>query len=135
MDIKKMHIKKMDIELTEMRTTLKIFALISLSTVLIIFTVLFTGCEFLQNTLSTSQQEKLLEATGSPSYNYKVWYYNGISGEDMNRAADSSSDEYFAQTLKVDFGQKVALSSYAPSGKMVINYLFVDYKSMNLEEE
>ena len=43
----------------------------------------FTGCEFLQGTLSSVQQEKLLEATGFPKYEYKVWYYNGISGEDM----------------------------------------------------
>ena len=102
--------------------TTQLLVLVSLCAILISFTVLFSSCEFLQSTLSSTQQEKLLEATGSPRYDYKVWYYNGMNGEDMSSAADSSSNEYFAQTLKVDFGQKVALNSYAPSGKMVINY-------------
>ena len=84
--------------------------------------VAFTGCEFLQGSLSSVQQEKLLEATGFPEYEYKVWYYNGTSGENMQTVSDSSDNEYSAQSLKIDFGQKVAYKSYSPSGKMTVNY-------------
>ena len=91
----------------------------------------FTGCEFLQGSLSSVQQEKLLEATGSPKYEYKVWYYNGTSGEDMQTASDSSSNDYSFQSLKIDFGQKVALKSYSPSGKMTVNYLDAEGNSIS----
>ena len=78
--------------------------------------VLFSGCELVQSSLSSVQKEKLLEATGNPSYNYKVWYYNGTSGEDMSSSADSASYDYFVQTMRIDFGRKVALSAVNPSG-------------------
>ena len=104
-----------------MKRFLKIKNIIFSSLCAVLFFAGFSGCEFLQGTLSTTQEQKLLEETGHPDYEYKVWYYNGTSGEDMKLAADSSS-EVFVQNLKVDFGQKVALKSYTPSGKMVINY-------------
>ena len=84
--------------------------------------MLFTGCEFLQGTLSSVQKEKLILETGSPSYDYKVWYYNGYSGEDMSLISDSSSNNYANQSLCINFGQKVCLNSVTPSGKMVISY-------------
>lgn len=110
----------------------KIVEIISLSVILLGFTFFCTGCEYLQGTLSTVQQEKLLEATGSPSYDYKVWYYNGMSGENMSLSADSSTDEYFSQTLRINFGQKVALKAYAPSGKIIVNY--TDFDGNNISK-
>ncbi|MCR4733914.1 MAG: hypothetical protein K5829_02770 [Treponema sp.] len=84
--------------------------------------ILLSGCDYLQSTLSSYQNEKLAEETGSANYSYSVWYYNGYSGENMEEISSSASDEYCEQSLCVDFGQEIALSSYAPSGKMVINY-------------
>ncbi len=84
--------------------------------------LLFSGCQFLQGTLGSSQNKALKEETGYPSYAYKTWYYNGQSGEDMTSSADSSSDEYYAQTMCINFGQKAALQSLNPSGKMTVNY-------------
>ena len=103
------------------RAIKKIFKMIKLSLfALSIF--LLSGCEFLQGTLSSAQQEKLKKATGSPVYDYKVWYYNGMSGEDMSQISSGASENYSEQTLCINFGQKVALSAVAPSGKMIVNY-------------
>ena len=99
----------------------KIFVMIRL-TLFALSLFLFSGCEFLQGSLSSAQQEKLKKATGFPVYDYKVWYYNGMSGEDMSQISSSASENYSEQTLCINFGQKVALNSVAPNGKMIVNY-------------
>lgn len=84
------------------------------STMTALFATAFTACENLQGSLSSSMQAELNEQTGTASYDYKTWYYNGYSGEDMTSVG--------AQTLCVNFGQKVYLKSVNPSGKFVITY-------------
>ncbi|MCR5219142.1 hypothetical protein [Treponema sp.] len=84
----------------------KIFALAAAAA------VIFTGCDSLQDTLSEEMQAKLDAETGSASYSYKTWYYNGISGEDITGVE--------GQTLLIDFGRKVASSGV--SGKIAVTY-------------
>ncbi len=81
---------------------------------------LLSGCDFLQGTLSSSMSEKLAEETGSPSYAYKSWYYNGTSSEDMSSIGDSSSTDHIVQSLQIDFGKKVAVKSL--SGSLTVYY-------------
>ncbi len=78
---------------------------------------LFSGCEFLQGTLSSAQEEKLAQETGRPSYSYKTWYYNGTSAEDMTKVSDS---EFYAESLKIDFGKKVAVGTL--HGSISVSY-------------
>ena len=71
----------MNKKLKKIRTTTittQLLVLVSLCAILIGFTVLFSSCEFLQSTLSSTQQEKLLEATGSPRYDYKGQHRQGL---------------------------------------------------------
>ncbi len=78
---------------------------------------LLTGCEALQGSLSSTQNALLAEETGSPSYGYKVWYYNGTSSTDMTSVLDN---EFYAESLKIDFGRKVSVGSL--NGSITVNY-------------
>ena len=71
------------------------------------------SCEQLQDSLSTEQEAKLLEETGTPTLADKVWYYNGVAGDDV------SGDSGF---LKIDFGQQVAEGANGISGNFLIEY-------------
>lgn len=80
-------------------------------TLLLIVSFVFCSCEFLQSTLSSSMANELQEEIGIASISSKVWYYNGISGEDMSEVSSKSSNNYYAQSLKIDFSKKVYLKS------------------------
>lgn len=84
------------------------------------------SCEALQDTLSSEQSQKLTEESGTPSYatSEKVWYYNGLSTDDMSEAATKLSDDYYDQSFLISFGKKVAISEL--SGSIEVLYLDSD---------
>lgn len=79
-----------------------------------------TGCDTLQSGLSSEQNKELTEQTGSASYDYGVWYYNGLSSTDMSSCSTKLSDDYYDQSLVVEFGKKVALSTL--TGQITLTY-------------
>lgn len=91
-------------------------------TLLLIIGFTFCSCEFLQSTLSSSLTSELQEETGKASISSKVWYYNGSSGEDMSDVSSKSSNNYFAQSLKIDFSKKVYLNTLSGN----IEFIYTD---------
>lgn len=82
--------------------------------------VCFSSCELLQNSLSSVQEEKLAAETGVASLNGKVWYYNGIAGEDISDYVKPGSLKNSAQSLRINFSKAVALDNL--SGSMKLSY-------------
>ena len=82
--------------------------------------VCFSSCELLQNSLSSVQEEKLAAETGVASLNGKVWYYNGIAGEDISDYVKPGSVKNSAQSLRINFSKAVALDNL--SGSMKLSY-------------
>ena len=82
--------------------------------------LLFASCDTLQDSLSSEQKADLIEETGSASIEGKVWYYNGTASDDMSAASEKLGNDYFEQTLLVNFGKKVALDSL--SGSISLTY-------------
>ena len=84
----------------------------------------FTGCELLQNSLSSEMQKNLEEERGTASIASNVWCYNGMSSDDMSQTAEKLGPDYYGQSLLINFGKKVALS--ALSGSIELKYTDAD---------
>ena len=106
--------KKLRIESGKVKNT----SLVSLATLGLMTGI--SSCEQLQDSLSSEQNKKVLEDTGSARLSGKNWYYNGLADDDMSLTASKLGDEYFEQSLLVSFGKKVALDSL--SGSIEVTY-------------
>ncbi|MBQ8013571.1 MAG: hypothetical protein IJ257_04130 [Treponema sp.] len=106
--------KKLRIESGKVKNTI----LVSLATLGLMTGI--SSCEQLQDSLSSEQNKKVLEDTGSARLSGKNWYYNGLADDDMSLTASKLGDEYFEQSLLVSFGKKVALDSL--SGSIEVTY-------------
>ena len=73
----------------------------------------FVSCEPLQGTLSSEQNERMIEDTGYPTLAEKAWYYNGKAGEDVTSQAGF---------LRIDYGQYVKACDNGISGSFLIAY-------------
>lgn len=78
------------------------------------------SCELFQSSLSSVQNSKLNEETGTATYESNIWTYFGTVGNNMAARVLYASDDYQAHSLKIDFGKQVALSKL--SGSITINY-------------
>ncbi|MBQ4379145.1 MAG: hypothetical protein II821_08135 [Treponema sp.] len=87
----------------------------------------FTSCSQLQDSLSSEQNAKMTEETGTASIAGKTWYFDGISTTDFSSTTGAS--------LAVDFSRKAAMAgtvtenddgtdsySYELSGSMAVNF-------------
>ena len=77
--------------------------------------LLFASCDTLQDSLSSEQKADLIEETGSASIEGKVWYYNGLAGDDMSISSEKLGNDYFEQSILVNFGKKIALDNLSGS--------------------
>lgn len=94
---------------------------------LILTTLLvLTGCEFLQNSLSSEMEKNVLEQSGTATFASNYWYYNGTKDTNMQELTTPGADEYVASSLLVSFGKKVALKSENPAGSIEITYVAED---------
>ena len=76
---------------------------------LILITLLvLTGCEFLQNSLSSEMEKNVLEQSGTATIASNYWYYNGTKDTNMQKLTAPGADDYVASSLLVSFGKKVA---------------------------
>ena len=90
---------------------------------LILITLLvLTGCEFLQNSLSSEMEKNVLEQSGTATFASNYWYYNGTKSTNMKDFCTEGSDKYISSSLLVSFGKKVALKSENPIGAIEITY-------------
>lgn len=97
--------------------------LISLIASCMSFALVFAlaSCSELQDSLSSEQNAKLLEETGSANLASDSWYYNGASSIDMT--GDTSS------VLKVSLSQKAAISAGGVSASYEVTYTDADGNS------
>ncbi len=79
-----------------------------------------SSCSQLQGTLSSKMQSDLEQETGKASISVKAWFYNGSSQDDMSLYCTKLSDNYFDQSLLIDFGKRVTLTSL--SGSIELHY-------------
>ena len=94
---------------------------------LILITLLvLTGCEFLQNSLSSEMEKNVLEQSGTATFASNYWYYNGTKSTNMKDFCTEGSDKYISSSLLVSFGKKVALKSENPIGAIEITYIGSD---------
>jgi fibronectin type 3 domain-containing protein len=83
------------------------------------------SCEQLQSTLSSEQEEKVAEETGSASIAGPAWYYNGSSSTDMSSAT--------GETLCISFGKAAVLSTGGLSGGFTVTYTDADGNASSKE--
>ena len=90
---------------------------------LILITLLvLTGCEFLQNSLSSEMEKNVLEQSGTATFASNYWYYNGTKSTNMKDFCTEGSDKYISSSLLVSFGKQVALKSENPVGSIELTY-------------
>lgn len=94
-----------------MHTLIRLTASVFISMTL---AVSVTGCDMLQQSLSSEQQEELETATGSASFAGSTWYYNG--------SASTGIGSVYNNSLEIDFSKKAALSTGGLTGSFVIEY-------------
>src|SRR5574344_499952 len=94
-----------------MHTLIRLTASVFISMTL---AVSVTGCDMLQQSLSSEQQEELETATGSASFAGSTWYYNG--------SASTGIGSVYNNSLEIDFSKKAVLSTGGLTGSFVIEY-------------